>query len=275
MFESGSQTRFNPPTPFNNFFPPEGIYDMPTISWYRYGVTEGIPRALEMLDRLGLKITSHMTGLSVEMYPDTARSIVQRGHEAAAHGWDWSTESTMNDDDERAFIQKNVDIIQKVTGQRPVGYNALGLRGSKNILQNLHALGFRYHIDDIIRDEPFVVDIDAKREIAVVPYAVYLNDTRSYEACNLADGNFLDLMKRSFDRLYKESAGRRRMLAITMHDRLLRPEHVETMEEFLRYTLKKPGVSYMKKVDIADYILNSPNAIREPIGVVYLTIPGL
>ncbi|WP_295536151.1 polysaccharide deacetylase family protein [Synechococcus sp. UW140] len=74
-----------------------------------------------MLDRLGLKITSHMTGLSVEMYPDTARSIVQRGHEAAAHDWDWSTESTMNDDDERAFIQKNVDIIQKVTGQRPVG----------------------------------------------------------------------------------------------------------------------------------------------------------
>ena len=228
-----------------------------------------------MLDRLGLKITSHMTGLSVEMYPDTARSIVQRGHEAAAHDWDWSTESTMNDDDERAFIQKNVDIIQKVTGQRPVGYNALGLRGSKNILQNLHALGFKYHIDDVSRDEPFVVDIYAKREIAVVPYAVYLNDIRSYEARNLADGNFLDLMKRSFDRLYKESAGRRRMLAITMHDRLLRPEHVETMEEFLRYTLKKPGVSYMKKVDIADYILNSPNAIREPIGVVYLTIPGL
>lgn len=275
MFESGSQPRFNPPTPFNNFVPPEGIYDMPTISWYRYGVTEGIPRALEMLDRLGLKMTSHMSGLSVEMYPDTARSIVQRGHEAAAHGWDWSTESTMNDDEERAFIQKNVDVIQKVTEQRPVGYNAPGLRGSKNILQNLYALGFKYHIDDVSRDEPFVVDIDAKREIAVVPYAVYLNDIRAYEARNFADGNFLDVMKRSFDRLYKESAGRRRMLAITMHDRLLRPEHVETMEELLRYTLKKPGVSYMKKVDIADYILKSPNAIREPIGVVYPTIPGL
>lgn len=82
-------------------------------------------------------------------------------------------------------------------------------------------------------------------------------------------------MKRSFDCLYKESAGQRRMLAITMHDRLLRPEHVQTIEELLRYMLKKPGVSYMKKVDKADNILNSPNAIREPIGVVHLTIPGL
>ena len=275
MFESGSQPKFNPPTPFNNFVPPEGIYDMPTISWYRYGVTEGIPRALDMLDRLGLKMTSHMSGLSVEMYPDTARDIVQRGHEAAAHGWDWSVQSTMNDEEERAFIQKNVDIIQKVTGQRALGYNAPGLRGSKNILQNLHALGFKYHIDDVSRDEPFVVDIDAKREIAAVPYAVYLNDIRAYEARYLADGDFLDVMKRSFDRLYKESATQRRMLAITMHDRLLRPEHVETIEELLRYTLKKQGVAYMKKIDIANYILTAPNAIREPIGIVYPTIPGL
>ena len=68
MFESGSQPRFNPPTPFNNFVPPEGIYDMPTISWYRYGVTEGIPRALDLFDRLGIKMTSHMSGQSVQMY---------------------------------------------------------------------------------------------------------------------------------------------------------------------------------------------------------------
>ena len=275
MFESGSQPKFSPPTPFNVFVPPKGIYDMPTISWYRYGVTEGIPRALDMLDRLGLKMTSHMSGLSVEMYPDTARDIVQRGHEAAAHGWDWSTESTMSDEEERAFIQKNVDIIQKVTGQRALGYNAPGLRGSKNILQNLHALGFKYHIDDVSRDEPFVAEIDAKREIAVVPYAVYLNDIRAYEARYLADGDFLDVMKRSFDRLYKEAASRRRMLAITMHDRLLRPEHVETIEEMLRYTLKKPGVTYMKKIDIANFILAAPDAIREPIGAIYPTIPGL
>lgn len=275
MFESGSQPRFNPPTPFNNFVPPDGIYDMPTISWYRYGVTEGIPRALDMLDRLGLKMTSHMSGRSVEIYPDTALEIVQRGHEAAAHGWDWSIQSTMNNEQERAFIQKNVDIILKVTGQRPLGYNAPGLRGSQSILQNLHALGFKYHIDDVSRDEPFVVKLNSLKDIAVVPYAVYLNDIRAYEARFLADGDFLDVMKRSFNRLYKESAARRRMMAITMHDRLLRPEHVETIEEFLHYTLSKTGVAYMKKIDIANYILAAPNAIREPIGIVYPTIPGL
>ena len=275
MFESGAQERFNPATPFNNFVPPVGTYDMPTISWYRYGVTEGIPRALDLFARLRIPVTSHMSGKAVEMYPDTARSITQAGHEAAAHGWDWSVESTMNDEQEKAFIQSNVDIIQKVTGQRAVGYNAPGLRGSKNILQNLNSLGFKYHIDDVSRDEPFVVQIDRTREIAVVPYAVYLNDIRAYEARYLADGDFLDVMKRSFDRLYREAASRRRMMAITMHDRLVRPEHAETIEELLRYMQTKAGVVFLKKVDIADYILKAPNAIREPIGVVYPTIPGL
>jgi hypothetical protein len=31
----------------------------------------------------------------------------------------------------------------------------------------------------------------------------------------------------------------------------------------------------MKKVDIANYITSSKDAIREPIGAVYPTIPGL
>ena len=275
MFESGAQSKFGASTPFGNFTPPPGTYDLPTITWYRYGATEGIPRALEMLDKLKIKMTSHMSGLAVETYPDVARSIVQAGHEAAAHGWDWSDESTMTDEQEKAFIQRNVDVIRKVTGQVPVGYNAPGLRGSINVLSNLHALGFKYHIDDVSRDEPFIVQLDAKREITVVPYAVYLNDIRAYEARFMADVNFLDNLKRSFDQLYAEAGTRRRMMAITMHDRLVRPEHALTMAEALRYMLKHPGVTFMKKVDIANYITSSKDAIREPIGAVYPTIPGL
>ena len=275
MFESGAQTRFGASTPFGNFTPPAGIYDLPTISWYRYGATEGIPRALEMLAKLKVPMTSHMSGLAVEMYPDVARSIVQAGHEAAAHGWDWSDESTMTDEQERAFIQRNVDVIRKVTGQTPVGYNAPGLRGSRNVLSNLHDLGFKYHIDDVSRDEPFIVQIDATREITVVPYAVYLNDIRAYEARFMADAAFLDNIKRSFDQLYLEAATRRRMMAITMHDRLVRPEHALTIAEAIRYMLQHPGVKFMKKVDIANFIGKAKDVIREPIGAVYPTIPGL
>ena len=275
MFESGAQPRFGAPTPLVRWVPPEGIYDLPTMTWYRYGVTEGIPRALEMFKRLNITVTSHMAGKAVEMYPDTAKSIVQAGHEAAAHGWDWSTQSTMTEEQEKAFIKKNVDIIKEVTGQRAIGFNAPGLRASRHILHNLNSLGFKYHIDDVSRDEPFVVQIDNKSEIAVVPYTIDLNDIFVYEGRHFSDGQLQDAMKRCFDQLYEESGSRRRMMSIAIHDRLMRPDHAKTMGEFLSYAQQKQGVSFMKKVDIADYILQAPNAIREPIGIVYPFISGL
>jgi peptidoglycan/xylan/chitin deacetylase (PgdA/CDA1 family) len=63
---------------------------MPTITWYRYGVTEGIPRMLDILKRLNITMTSNINGKSAEMYPDLARRIVNEGHEAACHGYDRS-----------------------------------------------------------------------------------------------------------------------------------------------------------------------------------------
>lgn len=275
MFESGAQPRFGAPTPLVRWVPPEGIYDLPTMTWYRYGVTEGIPRALEMFKRRNITVTSHMAGQAVEIYPDTAKSIVQAGHEAAAHGWDWSTQSTMTEEQEKAFIRKNVDIIKEVTGQRALGFNAPGLRASRYILNNLNALGFKYHIDDVSRDEPFVVQINDRSEIAVVPYTISLNDIFAYEGRNFSDGQVQDAMKRSFDQLYEEAGSRRRMMSIAVHDRLIRPGHARTMEEFIGYMQQKQGVSFMEKIDIANYILQAPNAIREPIGTVYPGIPGL
>lgn len=274
MFETGSQPAKGAPTPFGNFTPPPDYYDMPTITWYRYGYTEGVPRILDLLDKYKIKITSHMSGRTVQMYPDRAKEIVQRGHEAAAHGWDWDNEFNMTAPQEKDFIQRNVDIILKVTGQRAVGYNAPGLRGSVNVLTVLNELGFVYHIDDVSRDEPFIVKLNNGKSIMVVPYAVYMNDIRSYEARFFSSDQYLTELKRSFDRLYEEAAYRRRMLAVTMHDRLQRPEHVGVFEEFLKYVMTKPGVEFMKKIDIANFALNDPNTIREDIQNVYPNVPN-
>ncbi|WLT36933.1 hypothetical protein NON20_12675 [Synechocystis sp. B12] len=81
-------------------------------------------------------------------------------------------------------------------------------------------------------------------------------------------------MKNSFDRLYEEAAYRRRMMAVTMHDRLQRPEHVYVFEDFLKYVMAKPGVAFMKKIDIANFALNDPNTIREDIQNVYPNVPN-
>ncbi|WP_237421353.1 polysaccharide deacetylase family protein [Flavobacterium sp. HBTb2-11-1] len=130
---------------------------------------------LDNWDKLGVKVTSHMVGTAVLKNPELAKEIVQRGHEAAAHGMNWSTQYTMPYEEEKKFIKDGVDAIKKVTGFTPIGYNANWLRRGQNTLDILQELGFKYHIDDLSRDEPFIIQVKNK-DFAVVPYTLRCND---------------------------------------------------------------------------------------------------
>ena len=50
--------------------------DLPVGKWYEYGFKEGVPRLLDMWDRVGVKVTSHMVGQAVERHPELAKEIV-------------------------------------------------------------------------------------------------------------------------------------------------------------------------------------------------------
>jgi peptidoglycan/xylan/chitin deacetylase (PgdA/CDA1 family) len=141
MFEAGSQDQqktFGPfPVAQEGDFP-----DLPTNSWFDYAANEGIPRALELFDRHGVKASSFMTGMSVERYPDIAREIVKRGHEAAAHGRRWAPSFNLGRDEEKRFIADGIASVERITGQRPVGWNAHAMRNSVNTLEILQKLDF-------------------------------------------------------------------------------------------------------------------------------------
>ena len=114
-------------------------------SWYDYGVKEGIPRLLDLWDRTGVKVTSHMVGQAVDRSPRLAREIVARGHEAAAHGQTWEPQYPMTPEQELAAYSANIASIERATGMRPVGFNAFWLRGTPNTLSILQQLGFLSH----------------------------------------------------------------------------------------------------------------------------------
>ena len=143
MFEAGSQDLQKTFGPFP--IAQEGDFpDLPTNSWFDYAANEGIPRALDLFDRHGVKASSFMTGMSVERYPHIAREIVKRGHEAGAHGRRWAPSFNMARDEEKKFIADGMASVERITGQRPVGWNAHALRNSVNTLETLQELDFIY-----------------------------------------------------------------------------------------------------------------------------------
>ena len=264
QFEAGGQPPKGTDSPFPKVDMPDRVpADLAANTWFAYGYREGIPRMLDLWDRHGVKVTSHMIGEAAQRQPALAKEIVQRGHEAAGHGPRWSSQYAMSRPQERKFIQDAADMVEKVTGQRPTGYNCNWLRRGPNTLSLLQELGYSYHIDDISRDEPFLEKVDGK-DFVVVPYTLRNNDILLIEGRNFTSGQFLEQIKLDFDQLYEEGAKRRRMMSISAHDRISgSPAMVRVWDEFLRYAKSHPGVAFMRKDDIAKYARNSPSTLRE------------
>lgn len=264
QFEAGGQPAKGTDSPFPKVdFPASVPADLAANTWFAYGYREGIPRMLDLWDRHGVKVTSHMIGEAARRHPELAREIVRRGHEAAAHGPRWSPQYAMSRQQERQFLLDAAAMVRQTTGQQPVGYNCNWLRRSPHTLELLQELGYLYHIDDLSRDEPFIEQVNGK-DFVVVPYTLRNNDILLVEGRNYSPGQFLDQVKLDFDQLYSEGASRRRMMSLSAHDRISgTPQMVRAWDEFLRYAKSHPGVAFMRKDDIARYALASPLTVRE------------
>lgn len=263
QFEAGGE----PETGFDSPFPPnleKGYTDLPAKTWFQYGYKQGIPRLLALWDKYNIKVTSHMIGEAVKHSPDLAREIVKRGHEAAAHGLNWTPQYNLSYQQEKKFIQDGVAIIKEITGKTAVGYNCNWLRRSKNTLAILQELGFTYHIDDLSRDEPFLIPVKGKN-FAVVPYTLRCNDIQLLEGRYFSSQQFGEQLRLEFDQLYEEGEKYRRQMSISTHDRISgTPTQVKVLDQFLAYAAKQPGVKFMRKDEIANLAFKDHTTMIDP-----------
>lgn len=261
QFEAGGQPE-NAESPFPQNMQ-KGYRDLPADTWYQYGYKEGIPRMLDNWDKLGIKVTSHMVGSAVLKNPGLAKEIVDRGHEAAAHGMNWSSQYTMSYEEEKRFIKDGVDAIKQVTGFTAVGYNANWLRRGENTLKILQELGFLYHIDDLSRDEPFIQKVNGK-DFVTVPYTIRCNDIVLIEGKHFSTDQFIHQVKMEFDQLYEEAGNYRRQLSVSFHDRIGgTPQMVQAAKELFIYMKQHKGVSFKRKDEIARLAMEDKTTIRE------------
>lgn len=256
MFEGGGQPISGAsgviPDPIQQQLP-----DLPTNAFFEYGVTEGIPRLLDLFDDYQIKISSFMVGRAVDSAPDLAREIVRRGHEAAAHGRTWENSYTLDDESERRFIADGVASIQNATGQKPIGWNAYWMRNSPRTLDILQSLGFIYHIDEPSRDEPFIVPLKGG-DFVTVPYTFHVNDIVSYPFVGWSPTAYEQALRDEFDQLYKEGTRRRRMMVLSLHDRISgHANRLRSLERFLDYAHSKPNVWFARKDEIARWALEN------------------
>ena len=257
QFEAGGQPLSGASGPISEPIR-NGYPDLGQNSFYEYGIREGIPRMLDLFDRHETKVTSFMIGEAVDKHPDVAAEIVSRGHEAAAHGWHWSNQYHLTRDEEREWIERGAQSIHRATGERPSGYNCYWIRDSVNTLSLLAELGFTYHIDDLSADEPWIQRV-AGHPFVAVPYTVHMNDIVSFDFAGFSPADYEQQLRDEFDQLYSEGARRRRMMSISLHDRISgHPSRVRVLDRFLTYAKGFPDVWFARRDEIARWALQTP-----------------
>jgi peptidoglycan/xylan/chitin deacetylase (PgdA/CDA1 family) len=91
QFEAGGQPISGAPGPVSDPIQP-GYPDLPTNTYFDYGIHEGVPRMLNLFDKHGIKVSSFMIGEAVDKNPALVNEIARRGHECAAHGKYWTSQ---------------------------------------------------------------------------------------------------------------------------------------------------------------------------------------
>ncbi len=229
-------------------------------SIYEYGSRAGVWRILREFERRGLPLTIFGVSMALQRHPELTAAFKSLGHEIACHGWRWISYQNMDEASEREHMRIGMEIIEKLTGERALGwYTGRDSPNTRRLVADYG--GFAYDSDYYGDDLPFWMPVTKTDgsvvQQLIVPYTLDTNDMRFSSAQGFAQGDdFFTYLRDSLDVLYDEGdpqgMNAPKMLSIGMHCRLLgRPGRMKSLQSFLDYVQNKSDVWICRRVDIA------------------------
>lgn len=229
--------------------------DMAIESIFEYETRAAIWRMLNLFDRHRIKTTFFATAKTLESNPEAAKAIVERGHEICGHGLRWIEHFTMTREEELDSIRKAVASIEKITGQRPLGWYCR--EPSPDTIELLaEEGGFLYDSDVYNDDLPYYVKVRGKKFL-LIPYTPDINDFHYFSNRFANAEQFYQYLKDSLDYMREESKVNGKMMSIGTHVRISgRPGRTVALDRFLKYAEQFDDVWFARRVDIAKWWLN-------------------
>jgi peptidoglycan/xylan/chitin deacetylase (PgdA/CDA1 family) len=234
---------------------PAGVRDLAVESVYEYGARAGIWRLQRLFDAEDIPLTLFTTAAALELHPQVAAWVRERGHEPAGHGYRWVKMWQLDLDAERAQIRDSVASIERTTGTRPYGWYSR-YTPSERTRSMLVDEGFLYDSDAYNDDLPYFTRVDGRRHL-VVPYSLTYNDGRYTTPWGHPDPtSFFDQCRRGFDQLWAEGETHPKMLSIGFHPRLIgQAARTHALAELIAHMRARGGVWFTRRLDIANWWL--------------------
>ncbi|MBV8084277.1 MAG: polysaccharide deacetylase family protein, partial [Chloroflexi bacterium] len=154
-----------------------GVPDYAAQSAEQYGPRTGMRRLAETIEAHGVRACIHVSGLLAERSPDLLRRLADAGHEMVGHAYSQDQAmSAMDEETDLACVHRCSDLIDRVTGQRPVGWSSQGSRRGEFTVVSLLKEGYTYTRDFRDADVPYVVAQLGDRRLLAMPRTDEIND---------------------------------------------------------------------------------------------------
>jgi peptidoglycan/xylan/chitin deacetylase (PgdA/CDA1 family) len=233
---------------------PTGVPLMPDVvhwGFHEYGMRVGCWRFHELFKKLKIKPTLAANARICEDYPRVAEEAKRDGWEFMGHAYEQGP--IHKEADQAGMINRTMDIMQKFTGKRPVGWLGPGLTQTLETPDLLTAAGVKYIGDWVYDDEPTVIRT-AKGPLVTLPYTIECNDIPVMIIQHHDSEYLLQLVKDQFDRLYAESAKRAKFCTLAIHPYISgQPHRIKYLEAIYKYVNKHKGVLHWNGEQILDW----------------------
>ena len=122
----------------------DGGNSVARLSWGQYGSRVGMPRILAILAQHSVPASFFVPAVAALLHQDEQRRIVAEGHEIGLHGWIHERNSLLPEADERDLMLRASEVLERVTGVRPVGVRTPSWDHGPNTLTIICEMGLLY-----------------------------------------------------------------------------------------------------------------------------------
>ena len=242
------------------------VIDRPTaLSIGEFGPRVGVFRILDLLDKYGIPATFFVPGYVAERNEDTVREIARRGHEVGHHGYMHEPPASLSLQEEADVLDRGSQILEGLTGQRPLGYRSPSWELSKYSLALMAQRGFLYDSSLMGDDAPYFVETDDGR-LVELPIQWALDDVPYYTFTRGAGAmasphEVYNAWQWEFDAAYQYG----RAFHLTMHPYVTgRLAKILVLERLIGHIRSHAHTEFMRCMDVAK--LWSDSEAKRPSG---------
>jgi hypothetical protein len=212
-----------------------------------YGTRVGMYRLLDAFSKVGAKVSVATNAAIAERYPALIADIVGAGHEIVAHSTNMNgTIATgVDEETERAIINHSLDTLERVAGNRPLGWLSIARSQSWNTPRLLAEAGVRYMCDWVNDELPFDMET-VSGPITNIPLNHELGDRQILTVQQQSVDSYAEQIRDACQWLEDEAArfgGRMLPLAVTPYIMGL-PYRIAAFEELLASLAARPNCGF-------------------------------